>query len=111
MDGQTHVIEPHGEIDMACAPELKASLAAVIDSGARYLIIDLEDVGFVDSSGIGVFLATQRSLQAKSGELIVVCNDPLVRRVFESTGVLTALNVTASRRDALDRLRDFDAAG
>lgn len=111
IDAWTHVIEPHGEIDMAAAPLLKAGLGAVIDSGARYLIVDLEDVWFVDSSGIGVFLSLQRSLQGMGGDLIVVCNDAHLRRVFESSGVLVALNVASSRREALNRLRDFEAAG
>jgi anti-anti-sigma factor len=111
VDAWTHVIEPHGEIDMASARELNAGLGAIMDSGAHYLIVDLEDVFYVDSAGIGVFLSTQRKLQASGGDLIVVCNDPVVRRVFESAGVVAALNVTGSRREALDRLRDFGAAG
>jgi anti-sigma B factor antagonist len=99
--GATHVIEPHGEIDLASAAKVKAAVDAAADAGACYVIVDLEDVGFVDSTGIGVLLSSQRKLQARGGNLIVVCSDPLILRVFEVTSLIKVLNVTPSRHDAL----------
>lgn len=106
-----HVVEPHGEIDLSNAPDLKATLAAAMDAGARHLIVDFEDLTFIDSAGIGVLLSAQRKVQAGGGNLIVVCNDPSIRRVFEITGVIDVLHVTPSRREALLLTQDFTEAG
>jgi anti-sigma B factor antagonist len=110
IDATTHGIEPHGEIDLANAGDFKARLDAATDAGARYVVVDFEDVGFVDSNGIAVLLSAQRRLRAHGGKLIVICSDPLIRRVFEITGLIDILNVTPSRRKALLARDEFAAA-
>src|SRR4051794_27169703 len=109
LDADTHVIEPHGEIDLATAPDLKAHLVRAIEDGRRFVVVDLEDVGFIDSTGLGVLLAIQRRLQAASGALTIVCTDALVLRVFEISGLVEVLNVQRSRKDALMWVGDFAA--
>jgi anti-anti-sigma factor len=110
LDATTHVVEPHGEIDLSNVSDLKGTFDAAMDSGARYLIVDFEELTFIDSTGIGVLLSTQRKAQARGGNVIVVCNDPSVRRVFEITGLLDVLHVTPLRREALMLAQDFTEA-
>jgi len=110
LGGETHVIEPQGEIDLATAPDLKARLLGILDDGRRFVVVDLEDVGFIDSAGVRVLLTVQRRLLAAGGGLTVVCTDPLIRRVFEVTGVAAALNLQHSRKDALMWVRHFAPA-
>src|SRR5947209_8743398 len=86
-DSRIHVFEPDGDIDLATAPELKQRLADVVAAGARYLIVDLRSVEFVDSTGLGVLLSIQRRVDAGGGKLLTVCTDRGVRRVFEIAGV------------------------
>jgi anti-sigma B factor antagonist len=107
IDATTRVIEPHGEIDLATAPNLKAALDAAIDEGARYVLVDFADVAFLDSTGIGVLLSVERKLRARDGALIVVCDDPLIRRVFEISGLTDVLNIRPSRRAALSAAGEF----
>jgi anti-sigma B factor antagonist len=107
---RTRVIEPHGEIDLATAPSLKAALDAGIDAGARCVLVDFEHVASLDSTGIGVLLSAERKLRARGGKLIVVCDDPLIRRVFEIAGLTDVLNITPSRREALWAAGEFAGA-
>jgi anti-sigma B factor antagonist len=106
-DVTTRVIEPDGEIDLATAPNLKATLDAAIDEGARYVLVDFADVAFLDSTGIGVLLSVERKLRTRDGKLIVVCDEPLLRRVFEIGGLTDVLNISPSRRAALSAAREF----
>jgi anti-sigma B factor antagonist len=106
----TRVVEPHGDIDLATAPNLKAALDAARDEGARYVVVDFEDVAFLDSTGIGVLLSAERKLRARGGKLIVVCDAPLIRRVFEIAGLTDVLNITPSRREALLAAGEFAGA-
>lgn len=58
------------------------------------LVIDLEGVGFMDSSGLGLLLATQQRLRAEGIRLLVANPSRSVRRVLEFTGVTDELTVT-----------------
>jgi anti-anti-sigma factor len=102
-----HVVEVRGEINLVTFADVKASLEAAIDAEAQWIILDLEDVGFVDSSGVGLLLATQRRLQAGGGTLIVVCPNPLVRNIFERCGIVSYVNVVDTRREALTVAQSF----
>jgi anti-sigma B factor antagonist len=110
IDATTHVIQPHGEIDLDSAPGLKATLDAATAAGARHVLVDFQDVAFLDSKGIGVLLSAQRKLRARDGTLIVVCDDPLLRRIFDITGLTDVLNVRPSCREALLAAQEFAAA-
>lgn len=69
--------------------------------------MDFGDVAFLDSTGIGVLLSVERKLRPRDGKLNVVCNDPLIRRVFEIGGLTDVLNITPSRRAALLTAGEF----
>jgi anti-sigma B factor antagonist len=109
LDATTCVFEPHGEIDLATAPHLKAALDAAMDDGARYVLVDLEDVAFLDSTGLGVLLSAERKLRARDGKVIVVCKNRRIRRVFEIAGLSEVFTVTTSRGEALLAAGDFAA--
>ena len=95
-----YVIEPHGEIDLVTAHELKARLLEAVDEGRRFILVDLDDVHFIDSTGLGVLLSVQRKLQQVSGTLMVVRPQDTVRRVFDITSLWDPLRVRDSREEA-----------
>jgi anti-anti-sigma factor len=107
IDSQTQVVEPHGELDLATAPDLQTSLDAVYDTGKRRIIVDLGEVPFIDSSGLRVLVAAHNKLVADGGALIVMCSDPFVRRVFDVARLTQVLNVVQSRREAVELARTF----
>ena len=107
IDGRIHVIEPHGEIDLATVAMLRARIDAVIDSGVRFLIVDLVDVRFIDSTGLGTILKAHQRLEAAGGMLVIACADELICRGFRVAGVRDVLTVQTTRRDALDQVGDY----
>ena len=54
--------------------------------GHTRLLIDLSDVSFIDSSGLGVLLTINKQLGGRRGRLAVVCPDPAMRGLFELVG-------------------------
>jgi anti-sigma B factor antagonist len=101
VDADTHVVELQGELDLATLPHVRAALDAALETGKRFVVLDLDDVVFVDSTTLGVMLAAHRRLEARGGRLVTVCSDPLVARVFEITRLTQRLSVMPSRREAL----------
>ncbi len=75
-----------GEIDLDAAPELRAAIAEAGASEQRSVLLDLSQVTFIDSSGIGVLVEAAQSAEAGGHELrIIGC--PAIDRVIEITGL------------------------
>ena len=86
------VVVVKGEIDVATSPELRRELTALVALGARNITLHFDDVTFVDSSGLGVLVGTYKRLREEdNGSIRIVGAQPSVRKVFEITGLETAL--------------------
>jgi anti-sigma B factor antagonist len=96
------VARASGEIDVATAQGLRSELAAV-PSGTRKLVVDLSEVTFLDSTGLGVLVATLKRLQdgADDSRVALVVTRPQTVRVLEVTGLARVFSVHASVEDAL----------
>lgn len=101
VDETTHVVAVRGEIDIFTAPEFKTMIAGAIDAGKSYVIIDLADATFIDSSSLGVLISAHRRLQLRSGRLIIASDVPAVRSTFKVTGLDAVLEVVSTRAAAL----------
>jgi anti-sigma B factor antagonist len=87
-----------GELDVATAPRLREQLLAAITSGGPRLILDLGDVDFLDSTGLGVIVGLLKRARTLGGDLRLVCPSPAIRKVFE----ITALDRTMPLADTVD---------
>lgn len=95
------VVSASGDLDMSAAPGLGRVLAGVVHDGARHVVVDLSDVGFVDSSGLAVLIRYRKLINAQAGQIRVVA-PPNVRRLFEITGMVEPLAVCDSLEAALN---------
>ena len=87
--GNHDVVTVSGEVDIASAPSLRETLLSVLADGTHELVIDLDQVTFLDSTGIGVLVAAFRRASAEGGSMSLVCNSPRSMRVLEITGLTT----------------------
>jgi anti-sigma B factor antagonist len=85
------VIQVGGEVDLATGPQLRAVLVELIDRGFHQLTIDLEQVSFLDCTGIGVLVDALRRVEQHGGCLNLVRPKPVVLRVLTLTGMTTVL--------------------
>lgn len=82
-----------GEIDSTSAPVLKDRLDALLDTGARDLVIDLTGVTFLDSAGLCVLAATYRRASGDGHRMRVLASSRAVIRPLQITGLLDLLQV------------------
>ena len=94
------VVHVNGEVDLATCPRLRDVLAELIDQGVYHLIVDLEQVSFLDSSGMGVLVSTLRRIRERDGSLRLTAPSPHVRRVLELTGITKLLPTYATLEEA-----------
>src|SRR5579862_9327407 len=98
------LVDVNGEIDVATTPELRSTLHQLAeDTDIRTLVVDLDGVDFIDSSGLGVLIGCARRLRSRgdNGDLKLVCNRLNLLRVFEITGLDGVFAIHANVPDAL----------
>jgi anti-sigma B factor antagonist len=79
-----------GEIDIACAAALRSlggRLASALAAGDR-LPVDVADVTFLDSSGVGALIAVRNAAAARGGSVVLRNLSTSVRRLFELSGLI-----------------------
>jgi len=90
-----------GEVDLYVAPELKQQLLDVIERGAAWVVVDLTEATFVDSTTLGVLIGAVRRLRANEGRLSVVVSDRSVARTFELSGLDRVFEIFPTREQAI----------
>jgi anti-sigma B factor antagonist len=97
-----------GEVDLEAVAALEAALEEGIRESAGAFVIDLSDVGCIDSSGLQVLLRARALLGREDRALAVVCPFGRVRRVFELSGVSELFALYPSREAAAAALVPAD---
>ncbi len=105
VDDRTSVITVSGDVHVSTAPEFSRLLTDAIGRGRVHLVLDLTQVDFIDSTGLSVLLNALRRVTRRGGQLMLVCSNPTVLRLFEITRLDTTFDIEATREDALSRMQ------
>lgn len=79
------VVDIEGEIDVYTSMELKKELNGMIDNGNKKIIINLEKVNYMDSSGLGILVAILKRLKQEDGIMKLTNMNIGIKRIFEIT--------------------------
>lgn len=99
------LIRAAGELDMTTGPLLLTRSRQLLADGHHRLILDLEDVFFCDSSGLGTLISIWRLATADGGSLILSALPARLNRLLKVTGTHTFLNAYPTADDALNAQR------
>jgi anti-sigma B factor antagonist len=95
------VIEVSGEIDVYTAPRLREALIGLVDAGNFRLIVDMERVEFLDSTGLGVLVGGLKRVRAHDGSIDLVCTQGRILRIFRITGLSKVFDIYDSVDEAV----------
>jgi anti-sigma B factor antagonist len=82
------VLDLEGEIDVYTYPVLNDALLALIKDGNTTITVNMENVSYIDSTGLGVLANSLNKIAGKKGELRVICNQPNLLKIFTVSGLL-----------------------
>lgn len=99
-DGSTCRISVVGEVDVYTSPTLKSHIVDAVDDGCVDLVIDLEGVGFIDSSGLGVLVSGLRRVKEQSGSMRIICTRDGILKIFRITGLDKVFPIFSNADDA-----------
>src|SRR5262249_10641844 len=87
------VIDVRGEIDIYTAPRLRELLIDLVSQGSYRLVVNLDKVGFLDSTGLGVLVGGLRRLRAPAGSLGLGCTQQPILKIFKIPGLAEVVDV------------------
>lgn len=86
-EGDWTVLSVSGEVDLATAPQLRERLDGLIDEGGERLVVNLEGVSFLDSTGLSVLVGALNRIQERGGTLALAALSRPVRKVLATVGL------------------------
>ena len=84
-DNGVTVVAPTGRLDVAGAPTLKDAISEALKNGQPRVVIDMEGISFVDSTGLGSVIAALKQIRSSQGDLRLAAPNQQVRVVLELT--------------------------
>ncbi len=99
-NGKTVIRVEEERVDAHNSGELKDRILKVIEGGAHSLIVDLEKVEFIDSSGLGALLSGYKNANLRSSAFALAGLTPRVRSMFELTRLHRVFDIYAGLQEA-----------
>lgn len=99
-DGTT-VVAVGGEIDVYTAPRLRDKFTELVAAGSYDIIVDMQNVEFLDSTGLGVLVGGLKKVRAHDGSLDLVCTQDRLLKIFRITGLAKVFVIHDSAEAAL----------
>ena len=90
-----------GEIDVYTAPKLRDKITELVNAGHHTLIIDMEKVDFLDSTGLGVLVGGLKKIRAQDGSMSLICSQDRLLKIFRITGLAKVFTIHESEQSAL----------
>ena len=107
IDDRTAVCRISGELDAYTAPELRDKLEEVMAAGRTWVIADLKQLTYLDSTGLGILVGTAKKCRQAGGDFAVASQRRNLLRIFQISGTDEILNVVADVELALARLAEL----
>jgi anti-sigma B factor antagonist len=99
--GDRTIVSVGGEIDVYTAPKLRDKITELVNSGHHALFIDMEDVEFLDSTGLGVLVGGLKKIRAQEGSMALICSQDRLLKIFRITGLAKVFTIHPTEADAL----------
>lgn len=103
VDGSTSVLSVIGELDLSTAPRLKWMLGEALEGDKSQVVVDLSEVGFMDSTALGVLLGARRKLD--DDRLAIVCDNESVLHIFRLSGTDRIFAIHPTLEESLAHVR------
>ena len=94
------VVNVEGEIDVYTAPRLRELLIDLVNRNHYHIIVDLEKLEFLDSTGLGVLVGGLKRVRAHDGTLSIVCTQERILKIFRITGNTRVFGIFATVNEA-----------
>lgn len=106
---KAHLIAVEGELDVYTSPQLKEEIAGALTRKVCDMIIDMNGVRYIDSTGLGVLIGTLKRVRELNQRIVLVCNVEQILNIFSITGLCKILTICDCVEDAEEVLKNTAA--
>lgn len=99
--GDWAILDVAGEVDVFTAPKLRERLVQLIDQGHDKIVVNLDGVGFMDSTGLGTLVGGLKRMKERGGVMPLVCANRPVLRILTITGLDAVFSIHDSVEQAI----------
>ncbi|MBM7555264.1 STAS domain-containing protein [Halanaerobacter jeridensis] len=99
------IVRINGNFDLHTAEYFKKQISSYLKKEINNLILDLQSIDVIDSSGIGAILSIYKKIKKRGGKIVIININPTLKRIFELSGLLNIIKVYSSQREALEKLQ------
>jgi anti-sigma B factor antagonist len=104
MQPNLEVIQPSGVLDLTQANQLRNRVDDLVQAGASKILIDLENVSFMDSSGLAALVIVLKTIRAAGGQLYVCSLNAQVKMLFELTNMTKIFEIFDTQDEVVQAL-------
>lgn len=101
MVGGKAVLDLAGEVDSYNSPKLREKMVALIDAGSPELVINMTEVDYIDSTGLGTLVGGLKRASEKDGTIRIICPNEQIYKVFHITGLVKVFSIFDNEQAAL----------
>src|SRR6266566_2771618 len=94
--GDASLLTLRGEIDVYTAPRLRQTLIDLVEGGATDIVVDMEKVDFLDSTGLGVLVGGLKRVKDREGTMKLVATQDRILKIFDITGLAKVFPIFGS---------------
>ncbi|MBD2107912.1 STAS domain-containing protein [Nodosilinea sp. FACHB-13] len=98
MNSNVQVIEPTGILDSTKAEEFRESVEALLEEGVEVILVDLKEITFIDSSGLGTLVVLLKKARALNRSFCICSMNDQVRMLFELTSMDRVFEIYENRQ-------------
>lgn len=99
--GDVSIVAIEGQLIVSNRQELKQKMLEELEGGARKLLVDFSQTGYIDSSGLGVLVSLSKKIREQGGALRLAGLNEDLRTLFELTKLDTLFQIADTRAQAL----------
>jgi anti-sigma B factor antagonist len=100
-DAQGHkILRPTGDLDVYTVGSLRDAIGSMIDQKTTKVVVDLDGVPFMDSSGLGALMGGVRRLREAGGDLAIACTREQHLKLFTITGFGEGVSIAPTVEEA-----------
>lgn len=107
--GGYQVLRPEGDLDVYTVGSLRDAIGSVVDSDNPRIVVDLDSVPFMDSSGLGALMGGVRRLREAGGDLAIACTREQHLKLFTITGFGEGVSIAPTVEEAATGFRDSNS--
>lgn len=93
------VFQPSGILDGSESQDFRQEISEIVDSGAKIILVDFQNVSFMDSSGLGALVLAFKTLRDADIKLVICSINEQVRILFELTGMDKVFEIFPSQEE------------